>query len=299
MRHTHEPEHMSFEELFAPYSNHALQALQQAIEERLTYDQLFKLSEPKRVMRSFTVKGPPLTIDAYQDAVYFIFRFKANPSTELRRHVGYIKFHKPRRGDAKRPLQDIDVTVDCDCKDFRYRWAWANKQRGSSKVGPGSLNKAINRAPRITNPGSRPGLCKHLLAARHYIYGLLSNFPGGAGMDKAKKLDALTKYATRRFVNYDRDFAKAKALDQKWKEWRRRRQMQGMQQAAGLPPPAEPQPQPPPPNVQQQELPAPLPPEIGVPQPPQRPPTPRRRRPGQLPPPEPPPEEPGGENENG
>jgi len=278
MRHDHEPEITSFGELFADYTNAAFQSLQRALDERLTYDQLFNVSEPKRVMRSFTVKGPPLTVDAYQDAVYYIFRFKANPSTELRRHVGYIKFHKPKRGNTQKPLQDIEVTVDCDCKDFRYRWAWANKQRGSSRVGPSSLNKSINRAPRITNPGSRPGLCKHLLAARHHIYGLLSAFRPDRSMDKAEKLDKLTKYATRRYVNYEKDFAKAKSLDQKWKDWRRRRQMQGPQPAGGLPPPAEPQ-VPPVPNVQQRELPAPLPPEQGVPQPPQRPP-PRPRPPG-------------------
>ena len=51
------------------------------LQERLTFDQLFRLSEPKRVYRSFTVKGPPLEIDSYQDTVYYIFNFKANPST--------------------------------------------------------------------------------------------------------------------------------------------------------------------------------------------------------------------------
>jgi hypothetical protein len=295
MRCTHDPEHTSFDELFANYSNDLLQAVQTAIEERLTYDQLFNVSEPKRVLRSFTVKGPPLTVDAYQDAVYYIFRFKASPSTELRRHVGYVKFHKPKRGNRQKPLQDIEVTVDCDCKDFRYRWAWANKQRGSSRVGPSSLNKAINRAPRITNPGSRPGLCKHLLATRHYIYGLLSNFPADKSLDKADKLDKLTKYATRRYINYAADYEKAKALDRKWKDWRIRRQMQGMQPAGGLPPPAEPEPQPQIPNVQQREMPVPLPPEEGIPNPPQRlPPNPagRQRRV-----PEPPPPEEGPENE--
>ena len=296
MRNDHEPEQMSFSELFVDYTTSALNLIQTAIDERLTYDQLFKVSDHKRVMRSYTVKGPPLTVDSYQDAVYYIFRFKANPSTELRRHVGYIKFHKPRHGNRQRALQDVEVTVDCDCKDFRYRWAWANKQRGSSRVGPSSLNKSINRAPRITNPGSRPGLCKHLLAARHYIYGLLSNFPEGSGMDKAEKLDKLTKYATRRYVNYEKDYAKAKALDLKWKDWRRRRQMQGPQPAGGLPPPPEPEPDVQIPNVQQRELPAPLPPEAGVPQPPQRQPPGRVRRPGPVIPVPPPPEQ-GAENE--
>ena len=148
----------------------------QRIEERLSFDQLFRMSEPKRVGRSFKVRGPPLEIDSYQSAVYYIFNFKANPSTTGLRHKGYVKFYKPKSGQQT-PLQHVDCLVDCTCPDYRYRWAWANKQRQSSVVGPQSLNQAWNRAPRKTNPQGKPGLCKHILAAREYIYGLLAAFP--------------------------------------------------------------------------------------------------------------------------
>lgn len=99
-----------------------------------------------------------------------------------------------------------------NCPDYKYRWAWANKQRGSSQVGVASLNQAWNRAPRITNPGSVPGLCKHILAAREFIYGLISNFEPGEP-DTADKLNKLTRYAQKRWVNFPGEMAKARERD--------------------------------------------------------------------------------------
>lgn len=203
--------------------------------ERLTFDKLFRISEPKRVYRSFTVRGPPLEIDSYQDAVYYIFNFKANPSTTGLRHRGYVKFFKPKNKNPKNiPLQHLDCLVDCTCPDFRYRWAWANKQRQSSVVGPQSLNQAWNKAPRKTNPHGKPGLCKHILAARQFIYGLLSSFPGDEP-DTAYKLDRLTKYATKRWSDFEGQMAAAKAKEQ---EIRRRREMRNIGQQPDMPPTA-------------------------------------------------------------
>lgn len=180
----------------------------QRLDERMSYDDLFRISDPKRVARSFKVRGPPLDIDSYQDAVYYIFNFKANPSTTGLRHKGYVKFFRPRN-PRRTPLQKLECLVDCTCPDFRYRWSWANKQRGSSRVGPSSLNQAWNRAPRKTNPEGKPGHCKHILAAREYIYGLLSSFPGDEP-DTAEKLNKLTKYATKRWANFPQLMAQAK-----------------------------------------------------------------------------------------
>ena len=193
--------------------------------ERLTFDQLFRYSEPKRVYRSLTVRGPPLEIDSYQDAVYYIFNFKSNPSTTGLRHRGYIKFFKPKRKNPQGvPLQHLECLVDCECPDFKYRWAWSNKQRQSSVVGPGSLNQAWNRAPKITNPGSHVGLCKHLLATRNYIYGLLSSFPNQVP-DTAQKLDKLTQHANTRWANFPAELDAAKKRDA---ELRRRRQLRNI-----------------------------------------------------------------------
>jgi hypothetical protein len=178
------------------------------LNEKLTYDQLFRMSDPKRTIRSFKVKGPPLEIDSYQDAVYYAFNFKSSPSTTGLRHRGYVKFLRPKLGGQK-PLQHLNCIVDCTCPDFRYRWAWANKQRGASRVGPQSLNQALNRAPRRTNPTSKPGLCKHVLAAREYVYGLLSSFPNDEP-DTADKLNKLTQFATKRWINMDAEMDAAR-----------------------------------------------------------------------------------------
>lgn len=214
--------------------------------ERLSFDQLFRISDPKRVYRSFTVRGPPLEIDSYQDAVYYIFNFKANPSTTGLRHRGYIKFFKPKNKNPKDvPLQHLECMVDCECPDFRYMWAWANKQRQSSAVGPNSLNQAWNKAPRIKNPSGRPGLCKHILAARAYIYGLMSSFEGDEP-DTAYKLDRLTKHATKRWTDFEGYMAAAKAKEQ---EIRRRREQRNLGQLPttpiGKPLPVRKGPQPP------------------------------------------------------
>jgi hypothetical protein len=204
------------------------------LEERLTFDKLFRISDPKRVYRSFTVRGPPLEIDSYQDVVYYIFNFKSSPSTTGLRHRGYVKFFKPKNKSPKSvPLQHLDCLVDCTCPDFRYRWAWANKQRQSSVVGPNSLNQAWNKAPRKTNPSGKPGLCKHILAARQYIYGLMSAFPGDEP-DTAYKLDRLTKYATKRWTDFEGQMQAAKERE---KEIRRRREQRNLGQLPLTPPP--------------------------------------------------------------
>ena len=94
--------------------------------EDMSFQQLMQYSEPRRIARANTVKGPPLRIASDDDNVYWNFNFKSFPSTTGKRHHGYIKFKKPRRG---KPLNRLDCVVDCTCPDYKYRWAWANKQR--------------------------------------------------------------------------------------------------------------------------------------------------------------------------
>lgn len=142
---------LTYEELFKPGG-----VLDEA--STLTYDKLFKRSDPKRIWRSGQVRGPPLEIDSYKDAIYHTFNFKSYPSTTGLRHRGYIKFERPTHGRPT-PSEKLPVVVDCDCPDYRYRWAWSNKQRGASRIGSQSLNQAINRAPRKTNPNNKIGLC--------------------------------------------------------------------------------------------------------------------------------------------
>jgi len=183
-------------------------ACRQQLLERLTFDKLFSVSEPKRVLRSKTVRGPPLDVEAKNDGVFYHFNFKSFPSTTGHRHRGYIKFFKPKK---QIPLEKVECLVDCACPDFRYRWAWTNKQRGSSVVGPKSLNQAFNRAPRITNPRGKSGLCKHLLALRDFIYGEYENFDG-TDADTSAKLDAVVKSVQARSAKLpEKPVAKATA----------------------------------------------------------------------------------------
>ena len=324
--------------------------------EAMSFSDLFRFSEPKRVVRSKTVKGPPLDIKAFKDSIFYTFNFKSNPSTTGLRHHGYIKFQKPGRdmplsqvkclvdctcfsgdtlvlmGDGTyRPIKDIrvgdevfthkgrkravlrnasrplkssekvyevevegfqlplkvtdshpfytlrgnewkwvevkdfmdrewflapcienrqtysqdegqlkglkgrtliefdqpvwDLTVEEDhsfiahgvavhnCQDYRYRWGWANKQRGASKVGPGSMNQALNRAPHITNPTGRPGLCKHILALKEFIQGTMASFPANADKSSDDVLNKLVTYANDRWTNLPQHMAKAKERD--------------------------------------------------------------------------------------
>jgi hypothetical protein len=190
---------------------------EELLQERLTYDQLFRMSEPKRFHRSLSVKMPPLDMQQYQTGNHWCFEYyfnaKGNPSTTGLRHRGYVRFKKPKKTHAGKntPLSQLPVEVDCMCPDYRYRWAWANHQRDAGPIGKNSLNQCINRAPRKTNPKGVPGLCKHILATRDYIYGLLSGFPPWVG--DTDRLDKLTKRATRRWLNFDQEMDKARERD--------------------------------------------------------------------------------------
>lgn len=182
--------------------------------EAMTFDQLFRYSEPKRVKRSDTVRGPPLDIDSFSDAAYHHFNFKSYPSTTGLRWHGYVKFKQPPHMRKNMPLQHVPCEVDCSCPDFKYRFAWADKQRGAARIGPQSMNKCINRAPRHTNPANIPGLCKHILAVRNYIYGMLAKFPPGTP-DTGEKLAQIVKWADKRWADFPGHMAKAKDQE-KW-----------------------------------------------------------------------------------
>lgn len=242
----------------------------------LTYDKLFRRSDPKRIWRSGQVRGPPLELDSYKDATYYTFNFKSYPSTTGLRHRGYIKFEKPSHGRPM-PAEKLPVVVDCTCPDFKFRWAWANKQRGASKVGGQSLNQAHDRAPRITNPSNKIGLCKHLLAARNYIYGVIERFDkdqpasqrqrGRGTQDIAWKLDQLVKYANKRWINFDKETEQAKKRQQLYRQVQQARNVAGPMPAAEVPP-----------NIDN-ELPVPLPADVAPEQP--QPPAPGRPAPVQ------------------
>lgn len=193
--------------------------------ERLTYRQLYALSDSGRKERSRTVSGPALVVDSYQDSSYYVFDYKSNPSTTGLRHKGYIKFIRPQNRSVPKG-EDIECVVDCSCPDYKFRFAWANKQRGSGVVGPNSLNQAWNRAPRITNPTGRPALCKHLLALADSIFGWMVEFRGNPeGGTINVGLDRLTKRMQRRWVNFGDEVKRARERNSRISQDRAARQV--------------------------------------------------------------------------
>jgi len=207
------------------------------LQELMSFNDLYRVSDPKRVVRSLTVRGPPLQVDAYANALYYGFNFKANPSTTGLRHHGYVKFKKPRHGPV--PLSQVPIEVDCDCPDYKFRFAWANKQKGASRVGPNSVNQAINRAPRITNPLGQPGLCKHILAVKDYIEGQMSgdsfigNEPDG---DTSNMLKKIVDRSKKIWIDYDGTMRQARDREQ---QLSRARQARNQGQQPPPPPPDE------------------------------------------------------------
>jgi hypothetical protein len=218
----------------------------ESLSEDMTYAQLFNFTDSGRHARASKVRGPPLEIFAGDKKAYHIFNFKSFPSTTGFRHRGYIAFKKPRNGQPQ-PSESLAVEVDCDCEDYRYRWAWANKQKGAGKVGPNSLNKSINRAPVITNPAAKPSLCKHLVAAKNFIWGLIQRFPGapepGAEpepvVDVSWKIAQLVKKAQDRYDNYGLRKQQAKQRMDVYRQGQIARNIQGPMPQADVPPGAD------------------------------------------------------------
>ena len=79
---------------------------------------------------------------------------KLMKARDQNKYVSHIKFL-----DKK-----LNVEVSCSCPDFIYRWEYANAQVGAAKI-----RYSNGDAPDSTNPGHKPGLCKHLLALRALI----------------------------------------------------------------------------------------------------------------------------------
>lgn len=115
--HGHAVPTISLEELYRGWSEARgvkMDPLISELLERMSYKQLYALSEPKRKERSRHVSGPPLKLGAYQDATYYYFNFKSQPSTTGLRHKGFIKFMKPRMSSA-REAENMDCIIDCTC----------------------------------------------------------------------------------------------------------------------------------------------------------------------------------------
>jgi hypothetical protein len=139
----------------------------EVIAERMTYDQLMSVSDPKRVERSDSVSVKPLIVRSINDREAWKFSYKtaAKENTTGLRHQGLIYFFKDDIRNGENALQ-LECSVDCSCPDFKFRFAYNNHQQDAGEIGSNSLNKAINRAPQVS---LGPGLCKHIISLKSYL----------------------------------------------------------------------------------------------------------------------------------
>lgn len=182
------------------------------ITERLTFDTLLRWTDAARVARSLTVRGlSPSILDTSENQETWAFNCKSYPSTTGLRHRSTITFLKPKNGQNK-PLEQLDCIADCTCADLRYRFAHVLKQHGAGRVGSQSLNQALNRAPRLTNPTGKVSLCKHLAGLASYIYGNVSKM-WGTGKPSSEAMSRLVRYAAGRVINEPSLIQQARARD--------------------------------------------------------------------------------------
>jgi hypothetical protein len=138
--------------------------LSETLNEDKKYALLMNNTDEGRVKRAkIDVRAkPPIIVKlegkdkSYLEAIY---NCKAYPSTEKKRHGGYIIFH---------PVKQVVKQLWCDCKDFNYRlYAPYVKSKMATWDLPAKMKKlrpfVHNREwTEKTNPDGRLFLCKHL-----------------------------------------------------------------------------------------------------------------------------------------
>ena len=146
-----------------------IEIAKQILCEKMSYADLFRSSTKKRKERAKSMQFVNrLPIRAQKTDNYWDFRYKSAPgnNTTGNSYRGRISFFKPRTG---RFAENAYCEVDCGCPDYTFRWAYANNRRGAGPMGSNSINQCNGARPNITNPGLRPGMCKHLLALRDQL----------------------------------------------------------------------------------------------------------------------------------
>ncbi len=156
------------------------------IEEIMTFDKLVSVSSDKRKERANNVryKTPP-NLQTEETDTEYTFKTKSHPSESGKTYESAVLFYKPKNPNL--PLGKCKVKVDCSCPDYRYTWAYANKKKGSSDTGLGTLNKSTNSPPVVNNPRQRTGMCKHLVALNDYVTGEYYNLPEDMSTDSKLK----------------------------------------------------------------------------------------------------------------
>ncbi|ARW58873.1 hypothetical protein HOS33_gp233 [Erwinia phage vB_EamM_Y3] len=74
-----------------------------------------------------------------------------------------VRIHKPMIIGLDDPFKPIHkqkrVMCSCPCENYVFMWEYANTEHGAARIIYGN-----GEPPNFTNPGSAPGLCKHLMA---------------------------------------------------------------------------------------------------------------------------------------
>jgi hypothetical protein len=137
------------------------------IAERMSYAELMKSSDPKRIDRASRIPSKSLVVRSLNDREAWKFSYKTprDENTTGLRHQGFIYFFKEGLTPGENAMT-IDCSVDCDCPDYKYRWAYNNARAGAGELGGNTLNRSNGAAPRI-NLGV--GLCKHLISLKEYL----------------------------------------------------------------------------------------------------------------------------------
>jgi hypothetical protein len=143
------------------------QKLYKLILSEVNKEELMKLTDKGRIQRSKNMNTKsPIVKDLGNGLVRLEYSFKANSSTEKKRHNGFVEYDE-KTGDIKK--------LWCNCKDFSYRLyapyvnndisTW-NLDKKFDKLKPFDHNREWTNK---TNPEGITYCCKHL-------YQLLQNY---------------------------------------------------------------------------------------------------------------------------
>lgn len=104
--------------------------------------------------RNVAVKVVKNLIGSDENGKYKLIR--GSTLAETRRHKYWIKVYFNKQG---RVTSQSKCWVHCDCERFLFKYEVALKRVGST-----SIINSNGRRPFSTNPGLRPGACKHINA---------------------------------------------------------------------------------------------------------------------------------------
>lgn len=146
--------------------------LKQVLNERMSFRDLLRHSDPARIDRSRDVRTRSLDVRSMGGNEAWTFTYKSSPSTTGHRWHGYVRFLKEDVSNKDRADQ-LDCMVDCDCPDYRFRFAYNNAKADAGALGAGAWNQNNGQPPRPRSQGGvgdyGVGMCKHLISLAEFL----------------------------------------------------------------------------------------------------------------------------------